>query len=76
MKWNLTGQLLCNIPPSIIESFFMMILITGHNLSEAAWRADLDNMYLWRLRLLSHVDRLERADDAGSAETPAASSLQ
>lgn len=58
MKWTVTGQLICNIPPSIIESFFMMILITGHNLSEADWRADLHCMYLWRLRLLAYVDQL------------------
>ncbi|KOS17041.1 Low-affinity iron/zinc ion transport protein fet4 [Escovopsis weberi] len=59
MKWTTTGQLLCNIPPSIVESFFMMILITGHNLSEAEWRTDLHNMYLGRLRLLAYVDHLE-----------------
>jgi low-affinity ferrous iron transport protein len=35
-----------------------MILITGHNLSEADWRADLHHMYLWRLRLYGFVDRL------------------
>lgn len=64
MKWTLTGQLICNIPPSIIESFFMMILITGHNLSEADWRADLHHMYLWRLRLYGFVDQL--TDEAGS----------
>ncbi|KAM0246585.1 hypothetical protein ACHAQJ_010168 [Trichoderma viride] len=58
MKWTLTGQLICNIPPSIIESFFMMILITSHNLSEASWRADLHHMYLWRLRLFVYVDQL------------------
>ena len=29
--WSVPGQLLCNVPPSIIESFFMMILVTGHN---------------------------------------------
>ena len=34
MGWSLTGQLLCNIPPSIVESFFTMILITGHNIGE------------------------------------------
>ncbi|PNP39913.1 hypothetical protein TGAMA5MH_08179 [Trichoderma gamsii] len=58
MRWTLTGQLICNIPPSIIESFFMMILITGHNLSEAGWRADLHHTYLWRLRLYGFVGRL------------------
>lgn len=71
MKWTTTGQLICNIPPSIIESFFMMILITGHNLAEASWRADLHNMYMWRLKLLSYVDQLEyTADGATSDETP------
>ncbi|EFY91699.1 hypothetical protein J3458_004936 [Metarhizium acridum] len=70
MKWTTTGQLLCNIPPSLIETFFMMILITGHNLSEAAWRADLHNMYLWRLRMLSFVDHLESSEDAASDKTP------
>jgi low-affinity ferrous iron transport protein len=41
MGWSVTGQLLCNVPPSIIESFFTMILITGHNLGEAKRRVDL-----------------------------------
>ncbi|KAL7910637.1 putative low affinity iron transporter [Trichoderma velutinum] len=76
MKWNLTGQLLCNIPPSIIESFFMMILITGHNLSEAGWRADLDNMYMWRLRLLSYVGQLQYVEDIAGNVTPEALAVQ
>ncbi|KAM0513969.1 hypothetical protein ACHAPE_007324 [Trichoderma viride] len=63
MRWTLTGQLICNIPPSIIESFFMMILITGHNLAEAEWRADLHHMYLWRLRLHGFVGQL--TDETG-----------
>ncbi|POR35252.1 Low-affinity iron/zinc ion transport protein fet4 [Tolypocladium paradoxum] len=58
MKWTTTGQLLCNIPPSIIESFFMMILITGHNLAESRKRVDLHNMYLRRLKLLTYVNGL------------------
>jgi low-affinity ferrous iron transport protein len=66
MKWTLTGQLICNIPPSIIESFFMMILITGHNLSEASWRADLHHMYLWRLRLSAYVNRLTDEAELGN----------
>jgi low-affinity ferrous iron transport protein len=41
MGWSVTGQLLCNVPPSIIESFFMMILITGHNIGDAKRRVDL-----------------------------------
>ncbi|KAK5628818.1 hypothetical protein RRF57_004533 [Xylaria bambusicola] len=59
MKWSITGQLLANVPPSIIESFFMVILITGHNLADSSRRADLQNMYLRRLKLLAYLDRLE-----------------
>ncbi|PYH80491.1 hypothetical protein BO82DRAFT_384363 [Aspergillus uvarum CBS 121591] len=35
MKWSLTGQLISNVPPSIIETFFMLILINGQNDAEA-----------------------------------------
>ncbi|OAL42824.1 Low affinity iron permease [Pyrenochaeta sp. DS3sAY3a] len=56
MRWSVTGQLLCNIPPSIIESFFTLILITGHNVGEAKRRVDLLNIYMRRLKLLSYVD--------------------
>lgn len=56
MRWNETGQLLCNIPPSVIESFFMIILITGHNSIEAQRRVDLKNIFERRLKLLSIVD--------------------
>ncbi|KAL2130211.1 hypothetical protein VTI74DRAFT_6767 [Chaetomium olivicolor] len=59
MKWSTTGQLLCNIPPSIIESFFMMILITGHNISDSRRRADLRTLYIRRLKLLGYVEKLE-----------------
>lgn len=68
MKWTTTGQLLCNIPPSIIESFFMMILITGHNLSESRKRVDLHNMYLRRLTLLTYVKGLEPLEKAESCD--------
>ncbi|PVH93990.1 putative low affinity iron transporter [Periconia macrospinosa] len=56
MRWSVTGQLLCNIPPSIIESFFTLILITGHNVGEAKRRVDLFNIYMRRLKLVSYVD--------------------
>lgn len=59
MRWTETGQLLCNIPPSIVESFFMLILITGHNICESKRRADISNLYLRRLRLLAYVEELE-----------------
>jgi len=55
MRWSLTGQLLCNVPPSIIETFFMMILITGHNLSDQRRRRDLSGLHKRRLRLLRGV---------------------
>ncbi|KAF2160327.1 hypothetical protein M409DRAFT_70498 [Zasmidium cellare ATCC 36951] len=56
MRWSETGQLLCNIPPSVIESFFMIILITGHNAIEAQRRVDLKNIFERRSKLLSVVD--------------------
>lgn len=55
MGWSLTGQLLCNVPPSIIESFFMLILITGHNFGDQRRRADLALVHARRLRLLRSV---------------------
>lgn len=56
MGWDETGQLLCNIPPSVIESFFTMILITGHNVGEAKRRVDLFNIHLRRLKLISYIE--------------------
>ena len=55
MGWSLTGQLLCNVPPSIIETFFMMALITGHNLGDRKRRVDWANIHGRRLRLLGEV---------------------
>jgi len=55
MGWSFTGQLLCNVPPSIIESFFLMILITGHSIGDAKKRFDLHNIYLRRLKLISYI---------------------
>ncbi|KAJ4377030.1 hypothetical protein N0V86_006469 [Didymella sp. IMI 355093] len=57
MRWSETGQLLCNIPPSIIESFFTLILITGHNVGEAKRRVDLYNIHFRRLKLISYVEQ-------------------
>ncbi|OSS52347.1 hypothetical protein B5807_02777 [Epicoccum nigrum] len=56
MRWNETGQLLCNIPPSVVESFFTLILITGHNVGEKKRRVDLTNVHLRRLKLLAFVE--------------------
>jgi low-affinity ferrous iron transport protein len=62
MRWSVTGQLLCNVPPSIIESFFMMILITGHNVGDAERRVDLHNLYVRRLKLISYVNTLVNSE--------------
>lgn len=55
MRWSLTGQLISNVPPSIIETFFMLILITGQNDAEAGARVDLTNIYFRRQRLLAFM---------------------
>ncbi|KAJ5392009.1 Low affinity iron permease-domain-containing protein [Penicillium cosmopolitanum] len=59
MKWSLTGQLISNVPPSIIETFFMLILITGHNYAEKKLSADLTDIYHRRQRLLAFVGHAE-----------------
>lgn len=59
MQWTLTGQLLCNVPPSIIESFLMMILVTGHNLVDDQKRLELQTLYERRLKLLGYAQKLK-----------------
>ena len=59
MQWSVTGQLLSNIPPSIVETFFMIILITGHNAADKQRRANIFNLFQRRVRLLSLVDAIE-----------------
>ncbi|RHZ43908.1 uncharacterized protein CDV56_103008 [Aspergillus thermomutatus] len=63
MKWTLTGQLLCNVPPSLIESFFMIILITGHNSADDRNRLDLQNLYERRLSFLAFVNGVQTLRD-------------
>lgn len=62
MGWTVTGQLLCNVPPSIIESFLTMILITGHNIGDAKRRVDLHNVYLRRLKSITYVNTLAKLE--------------
>ncbi|GAB7341737.1 hypothetical protein MBLNU457_g0072t1 [Dothideomycetes sp. NU457] len=61
MRWSTTGQLVSNVPPSIIESFFMIILITGHNFADSERRAQIKNMYERRLKLVNWLRAMERA---------------
>jgi low-affinity ferrous iron transport protein len=70
MKWTTTGQLLCNIPTSIIESFFMIILITGHNYTDEERRNELRNLYHRRLELLALAHRIQAAQTAVMATLP------
>lgn len=59
-KWSLTGQLLCNVPPSIIESFMMLMVIQGHNENDAKTRGELRAVYKRRAVLLAYARHLER----------------
>ncbi|KAK6819075.1 hypothetical protein RU639_008110 [Aspergillus parasiticus] len=59
MRWTMTGQLLCNVPPSLIESFFMIVLVTGHNSADDRIRVDLRNTYARRLQLLGFVNAVQ-----------------
>ncbi|KAE8369176.1 Low affinity iron permease-domain-containing protein [Aspergillus caelatus] len=59
MRWTMTGQLLCNVPPSLIESFFMIVLVTGHNSADDRKRVDLRNTYARRLQLLGYVNAVQ-----------------
>ncbi|BFZ55234.1 hypothetical protein PYCC9005_002274 [Savitreella phatthalungensis] len=63
MSWDTTGQLLSNVPPSIIESFLMIILLPGHNWADAARRNQLDNIYRNRLDLLAWLEGVHHVDD-------------
>lgn len=60
MHWSLTGQLICNVPPSIIESFFMQILITGHTANEKRKQKDMLEALRYRNVLLSALKRLDK----------------
>ncbi|BGP27345.1 hypothetical protein JCM10295v2_006313 [Rhodotorula toruloides] len=60
LKWSLTGQLLCNVPPSIIESFMMLMVIQGHNENDAKTREDLSAVFERRAVLLAWARHVER----------------
>lgn len=52
MKWNQTGQLLCNTPTMIIEGFLLIVLIQAHNMSNTKRRVQLHDILIRRLQLL------------------------
>ena len=55
IHWNFTGQLLCNVPPSIIETFLMIILITGHNSAIESETQCLKTIYEARMEMLDLI---------------------
>ena len=58
MHWSLTGHLLSNVPPSIVESWLMLTLITVHNLVEDEKRVELQALHSRRVALLAYVKRV------------------
>lgn len=70
MHWGLTGELLCNVPPSVVESFFTVVLINGHNIGDRKRRVDLHNVYAWRMKLIGFVEMLAKCEggNEGDAE--------
>lgn len=56
MDWSELGQIICNVPPSIVESFFTLILITGHNLGDQKREESLRQIHQNRLRLIGYLE--------------------
>jgi low-affinity ferrous iron transport protein len=56
MEWSELGQIICNVPPSIVESFFTLILITGHNIGDQKREASLRKIHQHRLQLISYME--------------------
>lgn len=62
LKWSVTGQLICNVPPSLIESFFMMVLITAHSIADTLRRDEVYNLCLRRQIILAYVNRVTKEE--------------
>jgi low-affinity ferrous iron transport protein len=56
MNWSVLGQIICNVPPSIVESFFTLILITGHNIGDQKREASLRKIHQHRLQLIKYLE--------------------
>lgn len=56
LEWSELGQIICNVPPSIVESFFTLILITGHNLGDERREESLREILGVRLRLVEYLE--------------------
>lgn len=56
MDWSELGQIICNVPPSIVESFFTLILITGHNIGDQRRHDSLRKIHQHRLQLIGYLE--------------------
>lgn len=57
LEWSVIGQLLCNLPPSIVETFIMIALITSQNLDETTQHRHLEELEITRDMLTRWVAR-------------------
>ncbi|KAI9482953.1 MAG: Low-affinity iron/zinc ion transport protein fet4 [Benjaminiella poitrasii] len=62
MKWNVTGQLLCNTPTMIIEGFLLIVLLQAHNMSNTVRRVQMKDILVRRLCLLGYVRMVTGTD--------------
>ncbi|KAI5303609.1 low-affinity Fe(2+) transport protein [Ascosphaera atra] len=65
MRWSMTGQLVSNIPPNLIEGFLMIVLISGDNIIDAKKLANLRRIHKRRLALPTAIE----SDAATVADT-------
>ncbi|KPI36354.1 Low-affinity iron/zinc ion transport protein fet4 [Cyphellophora attinorum] len=76
LHWSLTGQLLCNVPPSVVETFIMMALITRET-ADAKAEKELYNEFAGsRDLLLTWVLTQRDGSDVDSRSGPIISALE
>ncbi|KAI7907682.1 Low-affinity iron/zinc ion transport protein fet4 [Cokeromyces recurvatus] len=63
MKWNVTGQLLCNSPTMIIEGFLLIVLLQAHNMSNTVRRVQMKDIFVRRVRLLHYIRMVTGANE-------------
>ncbi|KAJ5604340.1 iron/zinc ion transporter [Penicillium lagena] len=66
MRWNLTGQLICNTPTMIIEGYLMIILLYGQHSSITKRGIQFDDILLQRTTLFSKLEALYPLTNASS----------
>lgn len=76
IRWTGNWQLRCTIPLDIIESFFTIILITGHNSADTKRQGNLAGVFEERKRLLALVDTVEETVLCKGVKCPASVKLE